>query len=192
MIRSDLRVIVTLLVAAAAAACGRPAESQDATAMPSADDRIALAMQAAPPSISAQARIVDFDANGELVELRPGTNGWMCLPNDPNTPGEDPMCLDGLWQEWVDAWINKRTPAVRGVGIAYMLRGGTSASNTDPFAQQPAPGGDWMHDPPHIMVIVPDPRTLDSFPDEHSVGRPWVMFKGTPYAHLMVPTTDGH
>jgi hypothetical protein len=43
-------------------------------------------------------------------------------------------------------------------------------------------------DPPHVMIIVPDPAMLDAFPTEHGTGGPYVMWAGTPYAHLMVPT----
>ena len=30
-------------------------------------------------------------------------------------------------------------------------------------------------------------RQLDSLPTDPKNGGPWVMFKGTPYAHIMVP-----
>jgi len=37
------------------------------------------------------------------------------------------------------------------------------------------------------MVVVPDPKQLDSYPSDPRGNGPFVMFKGTPYAHLMVP-----
>jgi hypothetical protein len=39
-----------------------------------------------------------------------------------------------------------------------------------------------------MMVAVPDPQQLDAFPTDPRSGGPWVMWKGTKYAHLMVPT----
>ena len=37
------------------------------------------------------------------------------------------------------------------------------------------------------MIVVPDAKQLDSYPADSKSGGPFVMFKGTPYAHLMVP-----
>ncbi len=76
-----------------------------------------------------------------------------------------------------------------GTGIAYMLKGDAGSSNTDPFATGPAPGNDWVVAPPHVMVLYEDLKMLDAFPTDPKVGGPWVMWKGTPYAHLMVPTS---
>jgi hypothetical protein len=155
-------------------------------------DRLAIAMSGAPESVASDATIMDFDPSGNLVELRPGTNGWMCLVDDtPAAPGESPSCLDQHWQRWLDAYARKEVPQISGVGVAYMLQGSLSPSNTDPFAEKPAAGSPWMEDGPHVMLIVPDPAMLAAFPAEHAAGGPYVMYRGTPYAHLMVPVV-GH
>ena len=41
---------------------------------------------------------------------------------------------------------------------------------------------------PHVMVIVPDPAQLDALSTDPQNGGPWVMWKGTKYAHIMMPT----
>jgi hypothetical protein len=97
------------------------------------------------------------------------------------------MCVDGTWQEWFTAYFAKQPPKVSGVGIAYMLQGGSDASNTDPHATAPAPGAEWVDTGPHIMVLPTDVAMLDAFTTDHNQGGPYVMWKGTPYAHLMVP-----
>jgi len=38
------------------------------------------------------------------------------------------------------------------------------------------------------MVILPDPAQLDALPTDLQSGGPWVMWKGTKYAHIMMPT----
>jgi hypothetical protein len=38
-----------------------------------------------------------------------------------------------------------------------------------------------------VMMIVPDPAHIASIPAEHHAGGPYVMWKGTPYAHIMMP-----
>jgi hypothetical protein len=38
------------------------------------------------------------------------------------------------------------------------------------------------------MVILPDVAQLDALPTDPQNGGPWVMWKGTKYAHIMMPT----
>lgn len=165
--------------------------SSAAEAAPDPTDRINVAMSAAPAAISAAATIMDFDSTGALVELRPGTNGWMCLPDDnPAAPGDAPICVDGAWQQWFGAYMAQEIPQITTVGVSYMLQGGLAASNTDPFAQAPPAGSSWLSDGPHLMIIVPDPSQLAGMSTDHSHGGPYVMWAGTPYAHIMIPSTQ--
>jgi hypothetical protein len=164
--------------------------ASSSTGAPGAADRIAVAMSAAPAHIAGNATIMDFDARGQLVQLRAGNNGWLCFADDsPAAPGDSPNCLDQRWQEWFTAYEQKKVPDISGIGLAYMLQGSLSPSNTDPFAATPPAGAQWVKDGPHVMVIVPDPAALDAFSGNHMSGGPYVMYKGTPYAHLMVPVS---
>ena len=158
-------------------------------------EKIADAMSAAPAAIAKHATIMDWPATPEGTprQLRAGTNGWVCFPNSPSEFGgasiEDPMCLDKEWQGWADAWMKKTTPSVGATGIAYMLKGDKGASNSDPFATGPTKDNNWVVSPAHIMVLYQDLKMLDAFPTDPKSGGPWVMWKGTPYAHLMVPVS---
>ena len=156
--------------------------------------KIASAMSAAPPSVSAKATIMDFPSTpgGEMKQLRAGTNDWVCFPTTASGPkgGNDPMCLDKAWAGWADAWMkHSNPPPAPGGGIAYMLQGDMGASNTDPFATKASPDNHWVVSPAHIMVLPANSKELDSMPDDPKSGGPWVMWKGTPYAHLMVPVS---
>lgn len=144
---------------------------------------IESALAAAPEAIAGGATVMDWEGN----TLRSGSNGWTCMPDVPGTPGDDPMCLDGPWMEWAQAWQSHQPVEIHRVGLAYMLAGGTDASNTDPYATEPAPGEAWVHSGPHVMVIVPT-DLLDGISTDPGNGGPWVMWKGTPYAHIMMPT----
>jgi hypothetical protein len=190
-VRMSLRIAVLLLgVVALPVAAQQQAGAPRGPAVPKAANavKIASAMSAAPVEISGKASVAEVGADGKLVMLREGTNGWLCLPDDPSTPKPDPICADKMWQQWFQAWMAKKPPAVTQVGIAYMLMGSSDASNTDPFATKPAAGADWVVVGPHTMVLLPDPKQLDSYPTDRKSGGPFVMFKGTPYAHLMVPS----
>jgi len=96
------------------------------------------AMSAAPDDIGKNAAIVEMDQNGQMKQLRAGTNGWTCMPSRRGTAGaEAPMCLDKTWMDWADAWMHKTPPHSSTMGIAYMLRGDMGASNADPCATAP-------------------------------------------------------
>lgn len=147
-------------------------------------EELARAESAGPASLSKHATIMDW--NGNVV--REGTNGWTCIPDNPNTPGRDPICMNEPWIDFRDALKNKRKPAHTQVGIAYMLQGDTPVSNTDPYATAPKPGDDRIEGlGSHIMVLVPDVAALKSLPTDRKNGGPWVMWADTPYAHLMIP-----
>jgi hypothetical protein len=147
---------------------------------------IAKATSAAPPDIGRAAAVVGMGADGKMKELRAGTNGWMCMLDLVG----DSMCLDKTWQAWGDAWMNKKDPPKpQMVGVAYMLHGDKGASNTDPYATKPTADNHWVVSGPHIMILPTEAGQLDAYPTDWSKGGPWVMWKGTPYAHIMVPTT---
>src|SRR5690349_8309934 len=139
---------------------------------------------AAPSTLSKNASILNRD--GQVIRI--GNNGWMCLPDDPHTEGTDSICMNESWRNFMDALKNKKKPTYTQVGIAYMLQGDRPVSNTDPYAIEPKPGDDWVDKlGAHMMVLVPDVETLKSLPTNSKNGGPWVMWAGTPYAHLMVP-----
>ena len=75
--------------------------------------------------------------DGKMRTLRKGTNGFTCMPDNPATPGPDPMCMDKNSMEWVGAWVAHKPPPAGKVGFMYMLSGGTDASNTDRYAKAP-------------------------------------------------------
>ena len=159
--------------------------------------KIMSAMSAAPEEIAKGATIMDWPegASKEMRQLRAGTNGWVCYPSSPaqseHTQFEDPMCLDKAFQGWAEAWMNKTPPTDKGAGIAYMLKGDKGASNTDPHATEPTADNQWVVTAPHVMVLFEDAKMLDTFPTDPTTGGPYVMWKGTPYAHLMVPVAPG-
>lgn len=151
-------------------------------------DPIASAQSAAPPAISHDAQIITQDAAGHVKVLRNGRNGWTCMPDSPLTPGPDPMCWDSNAGKWLDALMAHKIPSPAMVGIIYMLAGGSDAGNTDPYAQKPHAGEDWVTTGPHIMVVG-SKEILVGYPSgiKPNTAAPYVMWQGTPYAHLMVP-----
>jgi hypothetical protein len=162
---------------------GHDAAAQPAKAAAMSDAaKIKLALSAGPADITRNAAVMEPGPDGKMKQLRAGTNGWMCMA------GPEVMCLDKEWQGWADAWMSKKDPQVKSIGVAYMLRGDQGASNTDPFAMAETKDNNWVVSPAHIMILTPDAGQIAALPTDWHSGGPWVMWKGTKYAHIMVPT----
>ena len=195
-------LVLSLVVAAALLGCEAStqtsasdkskSEANESEETSKEDAKIHSAMSAAPTSIAKDARIVDYPekAGKPLIELREGANGWTCFPDWQATPGKDPMCFDKMWMQWFDAISNAIDPNIKQPGIAYMLQGGSDASNTDPFAMKPKEGEHWVSAPAHVMLIVPGKLDKTFFSTDHHSGEPWVMYAGTPYEHVMIPVEE--
>jgi len=151
--------------------------------------KIMNATSAAPAAIGAGATVLDWPdtPTGQPVQLRAGTNGWTCFTDNPGSPGNDPMCFDAAFAGWATAWMAHKAPTITAFGVAYMLQGGTDASNSDPFKMKPDSGQPWVDTGPHVMVVVPNVGALKGLSTDWHAGGPYVMWQGTPYAHVMVP-----
>lgn len=149
---------------------------------------IKSAESAAPAAVASVASIMAMNANGEMRTLRKGISQWWCMPDNPATPGPDPMCGDANSMEWVMAWIQKSEPPKGKVGFMYMLAGGTDASNTDPYAKEPGSGNNWISTGPHVMVVNAV-EMMSGYPNDATpdTSKPYVMWADTPYQHLMIP-----
>lgn len=172
-------------VVAAAVAAGAvvPAAAQDRTP----EETIALALSAAPPQMRERSTVIGPDG----AVLKQGDNGFTCMITPEVPTGHAPMCADETWMPWAAGWLQGEPyePQNR-LGLAYMLAGDTAtggASNIDPDAKAPTADNQWVVEGPHVMLIVPDEEMLSHITDDPSVGGPYVMWRGSPFAHVMMP-----
>ena len=151
------------------------------------DKLIAHARAAAPAAVSANATIV---INGEVAVE--GSNGWTCMPD--TMPGDGAaLCIDALWGEMMAAVGAKAPFEASGIGLSYMLLGeppGGGVSNSTPYHPDPPNAHDYVETGPHLMVIVPK-EMLEGITTDPSTGGPYVMWKDTDYAHIMIPVDNG-
>ncbi len=176
------------LVIAALLALPFAASADDAAKMTDAQ-LIKSALSAAPAGVARKAKVVAMDAKGGMRTLRDGSNGFTCMPDEPSTPGPDPMCVDAASMDFLHALLTKGAPPTGHVGLMYMLAGGTDASNTDPYSTKPSAKDHWIKTGPHVMIVGADGAFYDAYPKQADpdTSRPYVMWAGTPYQHLMVP-----
>lgn len=179
----------TYQASAAAALLATSAMMSMPASAQSADELITSALAAAPRAVGATASVATIQADGSMKIIKKGAGNFTCFPDNPTSPGTDPMCLDPNGILWLKALISKTPPPQGLVGFGYMLMGGSDASNSDPYAGQPAPGHTWVDTGPHVMILNA-PSMLKDYPSQAAnpdTSVAYVMWSGTPYAHLMIP-----
>jgi len=140
------------------------------------------ALSAAPKAVADGAAVVRMGEDGGMRTLRPGKNGFTCL-----VMGTDKMCADENSMEFLHA-VTSRTPPPNKIGISYMLAGDKGASNTDPYATAKTATNHWIVTGPHIMVFGPAVKTLGyTEAKDPDSGKPYMMWAGTAYEHVMIP-----
>ena len=154
---------------------------------------------AAPSYIAKDATVL----NEKMEMLREGTNEWTCLPvnprgmSDPENGWKDaheamPLCGDAEVFKWISAYLSDEVPDMDYDGYAWMLHGDMGEDNSTPkvMSKNDAKEGHWIESGPHLMRMPKDPSSLDGMTTDFNSGAPYVMFSGTPYAHIMYPVQD--
>lgn len=149
--------------------------------------KIANAMTGGPYGIAKDALILDWPVgDADPAVLRPGTNGWVCRPDHPGTPTNDPRCLEPNWRKLFGTTPGAEREALNLIGFGYMLQHGDAADNHDISAYEPASGTEWVLDGPHLMINISgafeEQYAIDPNPD-----LPYVMFPDSQFEHLMIP-----
>jgi hypothetical protein len=144
---------------------------------------LAKVKTAAPEQIVSKASIIMMQ-EGKPRELQAGSNGYTCLI----APDGTPLCADQNGLEWVQAVGARKEPPDK-IGFIYMLAGDTGTTNHDPHQRDTRLH--WVQTGPHVMIVGPRVREMTGYPrtlDVADPSQPYVMFPGTPYEHLMLPT----
>jgi hypothetical protein len=143
----------------------------------SKDAQIARAIAAGPSTIVGTAKIVGTDAQGKLVVLRDGTNGFTCAPGNPKVMGQPASCSNEAARQWgADLAEGKAGPTNKEAGFVYMLAG---ATDRDASGATVKLGPQWM-------ILWPfDPKASGLSATKKDTGA-YILWAGTPYAHLHI------
>jgi len=179
-IQVPLPALVVLLLPGALVAQAPPGQTKETEA-----EFVKAAEAGAPDRISAQAAVVRMEPSGKTSVVRPGGNGFTCtlLPDENHTP----LCADKKGLAWFTAAMSNqpKPPATGGVG--YMAKGGEHYEMPDGrIVMKPGSGTKTVKEPPHWMLLTPLDTASTGIPSHPNAGGSYIMFAGTPYAHLMV------
>ena len=158
-------------------------QAQQARAQGSDADYMATIKRAAPPEVVDKSSVIRMNGTNMLT-VQKGNNGWTCMTDQLGTP----MCMDANAMEWAHAWQTHATPPDK-TGFIYMLSGDKGASNSDPWAKGKTADNHWIETGSHVMIVGPTVKTMIGYPKDLSPdpNKPYVMWPGTPYEHLMLP-----
>jgi hypothetical protein len=172
------------------------AQAQTPTIAP-AEDQIAAAVLPLPAESRATATVLGYGADGKLTTLRKGTGTMICLADDPKEQRFHVACYHDAMEPFMARGRELRTSGVAGPQVdsvrfreakagtlkipnhpssLYSLTGGTF----DPAAKT-APGARWLY-----VVYIPYATAASTgLSDKPQQDAPWIMFPGTPKAHIM-------
>ena len=148
--------------------------------------KIARALSAGPPNVTKDATVAEMDEQGNMKLLRKGTNDFTCLPGNPKVPGKPALCEDKVAMQWNrDFAEHKPKPTTTVPGIEYMLAGATQRSDSDPYDKTDPP----ITVGPHWMILWPFDPKASGLPTHHKATGAYIMWAGSPYAHVHVMGT---
>ncbi len=184
-----LLLTLGVIAAGAVAASGQPAP----------EAQIAGAVMAAPADQRATATVIGYDAQGRTTTLRRGTGHLVCLADDPAKDGFSVACYHKDLEPFMARGRELAAAGTKGVGPAEDIRYKEIAAGTLTMPTQPAlltvvqgsafdASSGTVSDAYTRWVVYTPNATAEStgLPTTPGPGAPWLMFPGTPGAHIMI------
>ena len=170
--------------------------------VPSKEEQIAAALQAAPEQFRKDATVLGYDSNDKLVTLKEGTNNMICLADDPNEQGFSAAAYHKDLEPFMARGRELRAEGKTRDEI-FKIREEEAKSGKLPM---PGKGGATLHilygkdakyNPEsgqvenavyRYVVYIPWATTESTgLPTSPSTnGGPWIMDAGTHRAHIMI------
>ena len=153
---------------------------------------IKLAESGAPADIAGKAAIARIDPTKKTVtQLRAGSNGFTCSVIPDGT--DAPFCGDKhAWAWFAAAFTGQPKPPNAEPGVSYMMQGGVHYETpSGDIVMAKAANTKDVKEPPHWMLMWPIDPATSGLPTKPNASGVYIMFAGTPYAHLMVYQNPG-
>ncbi len=160
-------------------------------------EQIAAAVLPLPPEYRAAARVLGYGTDGRLVSLREGT-GMTCLARDPKAPRFHVACYAQSMEPFMLRGRELRAQGVTNAAEVDSIRFKEAKSGKIAMPKFPAALyslTDGAFDPKtgtapgarHLYVVYIPYATAEStgLSTKPFGNQPWIMFPGTPKAHIM-------
>lgn len=193
-----MKYMIALAVAGLAPAIAA-AQTQRVEILPPAQ-QIALAVLAAPQGFREASTVLGYRPDGQLVRLRLGDNGIICLADDPKEPrfhvacyhqslepfmarGREIRARHGDKRELTDSLrlIDIRAGRIRMPANAALYSINAASDSVDAATAK-------IRSPSYLDVVYMPGATTKStgLTTDALRGTPWLMSPGKPWAHIMI------
>ena len=191
---------VVMLLSSAIAGAQSPAPQSAPAALPSAEEQIAQATLPLPNDLRASATVLGYaSVDGALTSLRDGSGGMVCLANNPKQTRWHVACYHKSLEPFMARGRELRTQGVTGDQVDSVrfreAKSGKLRLPTEPALLYSLTGDRDAYDAatksapkarPLFVVYMPNATSqstgLSAIPAQ---GTPWIMYPGTPKAHIM-------
>ena len=172
--------------------------------IPPAAQQIAVAVLPLPMEFRADATVLGYSPEGKLVTLRAGTGAMICLADDPASEANFHVaCYQKSMEPFMARGRALRAGGIKGAGVdsvrfkevklgklkmpkqaaLWSLTGPASAVNLEAGTVSDSARALYVV---YLPFATPASSGLPATPGK---GAPWLMFPGTPKAHIMfIPT----
>jgi hypothetical protein len=152
-----------------------------------------------PESLRDGATVLGYREPGKLVELRKGSNGMMCLADDPEAPAFHVACYQESMEPFMARGRELRASGVKGDDVDSVryreVKEGKIRMPKEPAALWQLSGAAGSYDPVKnevksgsALYVVYMPFATEAstgLTATPAAGIPWLMLPGTPKAHIM-------
>ena len=192
---------LALLAAAPAslAAQAPPAPAAPAGLRLTTEQQLAAAPLALPAEMRAGATVMGYDAAGKLVTLRKGTNHMTCLAPNPASPRFQSACYHDALEPFMARGRELRAQGVKGDQVDTVRFAEAKAGKLklpagpavlyqlfgEPGAYDPATNSVQGGSPLYVVYMPYATEASTGLQAKPAKGTPWLMFPGTPKAHIM-------
>ena len=191
-----MRTVTVALLAVSVGGAAR-VSAQAPVVIPAAAAQIAAAVTPLPEELKAGAAVLGYQVAGKLVSLREGKNDMVCLAPEPRAKEFHSACYHKAMEPFMARGRELRASGVKGAQVdtvrfaevksgklkmpvqpsmLYQIFGGTFDEKTGK-----ATGGSGLY-----ITYIPFATTASTgLTAKSSEKTPWLMFPGTPKAHIM-------
>lgn len=177
------------------------AQAASKSAPPPVAQQVAAAVLALPREYRADARVLGYqDTNGQLVSIRDGKGPFTCLSSDPANAAFHVACYHESLEPFMargralrasgvkgDQVDTTRFAEVRAGKLAMPKQAAAMYQLFGPAGSFDAASGTAPKAKPLIVVYMPGATAASTgLSAKPSEGTPWIMYPGTPKAHLML------
>jgi hypothetical protein len=185
------------LLAATRAAAQHPSGHTAAAAVPPAAQQIAAAVLPIANEFREGATVLGYGADGRMTTLRAGNGPYVCLASDPKAPRFHVACYHRSLEPFMARGRELRAQGVTGERVDTVrfaeVKSGKLKMPDQPAALYSLTGGTFdaaagtLNGARPLYVIYVAGQTAEStgLPARPAEGTPWIMFPGTPKAHVM-------